>query len=238
MPANKDLKRLVRARMRKTGESYTAARVHVIAARPMTPPKARPAAAAPAVPLFATLAGMSDAAIKAKTGCSWDRWVFALDRHGAESMPHRDIARLVHDKYKVNGWWGQTVTVGYERIKGLRAIGQRRDGSFEANKSRTVAASAAAVYRAWTHGPARARWLDGAACTVRAKTPHRSVRLAWPDGGVVAVWLTAKGPAKTAVAVQHARLPDRDTVDRMKRWWTERLAGLDEFLTRRSSARV
>ena len=31
MPRNKDLKRLVRARMSKTGESYTAARTKVIA---------------------------------------------------------------------------------------------------------------------------------------------------------------------------------------------------------------
>jgi len=30
MPTNKDFKRLVRARMRKTGESYTAARAHLL----------------------------------------------------------------------------------------------------------------------------------------------------------------------------------------------------------------
>ena len=29
MPRNKDLKRLVRARMQKTGEAYTAARAHI-----------------------------------------------------------------------------------------------------------------------------------------------------------------------------------------------------------------
>ena len=31
-----------------------------------------------------------------------------------------DIAALVKTKYKVGPWWGQMVTVGYERIKGLR----------------------------------------------------------------------------------------------------------------------
>jgi hypothetical protein len=133
----------------------------------------------------------------------------------------------------MNGWWAQTVTVGYERIKGLRAIGQRRDGSYEANKSKTIAASAAAVYRAWTDGATRQRWMDGASCTVRTKAPSRSVRLAWPDGSVVAVWLTAKGRTKTAVAVQHTRLPDRESVDRVKRWWADRLAALDKLLTNR-----
>ena len=34
------------------------------------------------------------------------------------------IAEYVHTKYKVADWWTQTVTVGYERIKGLRARGQ------------------------------------------------------------------------------------------------------------------
>ena len=64
------------------------------------------------------LAGMADATIKAKTGCTWDRWVFALDHYGADKMSHGEIAALVSTKYKIDGWWAQSVTVGYERIKG------------------------------------------------------------------------------------------------------------------------
>jgi len=77
--------------------------------------------------------------VKASTGCTWERWVKALDRVAAHTWPHRRIARYVHEKYKIPGWWAQTVTVGYERIKGLRAIGQRRDGAFEATKSKVFA---------------------------------------------------------------------------------------------------
>ena len=36
MPVNKDFKRLVRARMRKTGESYTAARARLLQHSPDT----------------------------------------------------------------------------------------------------------------------------------------------------------------------------------------------------------
>ena len=64
------------------------------------------------------------------------------------------------EKYKVPGWWAQTVTVGYERIKGLRAVGQRRDGTFEANKSRTFAVPLARLYAPSTtpaFGPAGSR---------------------------------------------------------------------------------
>ena len=117
MPSNKDFKRLVRGRMRKTGESYTTARAQLLRNTTRQTP-------APAH--YAKLAGMSDATLKAKTGCTWERWVKALDRVAAHTWPHRKIAEYVHEKYKVPGWWCQRVTVGYERIKGLRAIGQRR----------------------------------------------------------------------------------------------------------------
>src|SRR3989449_5622327 len=116
MPTYKDFKRLVRARMQKTGEAYTAARAHLLQKQQ----ESRPVD-------YARLAGMmSAAALKARTGCTWERWVKALDRVAAHRWPHREIAHYVHEKYKVPGWWAQTVTVGYERIKGLRAIGDRK----------------------------------------------------------------------------------------------------------------
>ncbi len=74
MPRNKDLKRLVRARMKKTGEAYTAARAHIIR-KPRTRPSTRLVAAMSSASKqdYAALAGMSDASIKAKTGCTWER---------------------------------------------------------------------------------------------------------------------------------------------------------------------
>src|SRR6266581_3859616 len=92
MPRNKDLKRLVRARMKKTGEAYTAARAHIIR-KPRTRPSTRLVAAMSSASKqdYAALAGMSDASIKAKTGCTWERWVKALDQFGADKQSHRDI---------------------------------------------------------------------------------------------------------------------------------------------------
>jgi len=165
MPRNKDLKRLVRARMSKTGESYTAARAKVIA-RSTTERTSGAvadvrASASPAAPVdYAAVAGFSDAAIKARTGCTWDRWVFALDHYHADKMSHGEIAALVASKYKIDGWWAQAVTVGYERIKGLRAIGQRRDGTYEANKSRTFNVPVTTLFDAWANARTRRRWLS------------------------------------------------------------------------------
>jgi hypothetical protein len=129
VPTEKDFKRLVRGRMQKTGESYTAARAQLRKPKPVI-------SAPPRSAQYAAIAGKSDALIKERTGCTWERWVKALDRAEAATWPHQEIAKYVRDKYKIPGWWAQTVTVGYERIKGLRVVGQRRDGSLRRIRAR------------------------------------------------------------------------------------------------------
>jgi hypothetical protein len=223
MPAHKDFKRLVRARMLKTGEAYTAARVHLLRAKPATAP------AKAAKVDYAKLAGIKDAAIKSNTGCTWERWTHALDYAGAHAWPHRRIAEYVHKKYKVGDWWSQTVTVGYERIKGLRAIGQRRDGTFEAAKSKTFDVSLARLYRSCRDPRSRAQWLP-VDLTVRTATPQKYMRIGWPDGTTVVLGFTKKGAAKSQVAVQHTKLSDRAAVTKMKAFWQERLNALGEVL--------
>lgn len=236
MPRNKDLKRLVRARMSKTGESYTASRAQILArsASPLRTAAAVIVAAPPATPRpsLAELAGTRDETLKARTGCTWERWVAALDGLGAERMSHREIAALITRKYKyVNDWWAQTVTVGYERIKGLRAAHQRRDGSFEANKSRTFNVPLASLYDAWADGQQRRRWLDGSIGRVRTSTREKSVRLDGPDASIVIALFQAKGAAKSTVAIQHTKLRDRQSVDQLKQYWAERLDVLGRVLT-------
>jgi hypothetical protein len=230
MPRQKDLKRLVRARMKKTGEAYTTARSQILK-KPRSRPTARLTAALSAAPKkdYAALAGMSDASIKAKTGCNWQKWVKSLDYYGAEKMSHAEIAEVVK-KYKVGDWWTQTVTVGYERIKGLRARGQRRDGSYEATKSRTFDVPVTKLFDAWADKAVRDRWLNGTTVKVRTATAPKSIRLELADGGILAVGFTPKGKGKSAVAVSQAKLADRETAERLKAYWAERLDALGEVL--------
>jgi hypothetical protein len=223
MPANKDFKRLVRGRMQKTGEAYTTARAHLL------DPKSD-AAAPPATVDYAKLAGRSDAVLKARTGCTWERWVKALDRVQAYTWSHGEIVKHVHEKYAIPGWWAQAVTVGYERIKGLRAVGQRRDGSFEATKSRTFAVPLVRLYRAFHDARTRARWLPGVDLTVRTATRGKSMRITWPDLTSVEVNFSSRGAAKSQVALSHGKLADRAAATRVKQYWVERLDALKEVL--------
>ena len=144
MPKQKDLKRLVRSRMHKTGESYTIARTQLLKKKAKRPSgKSLP-------PDYLSLAGMSDEAVRAKTGKTWAQWVRALDAVDASAMAHREIARHVHEEHGTSGWWAQMVTVAYERIRGLRDVGQRRGGTYDVNKSKTVAVPLAKLYRAFS----------------------------------------------------------------------------------------
>ena len=241
MTSDKDFKRLVRARMEKTGESYTAARAQMLSKPARTRPSVRPrppasprlsnVPSAAAAPTYAKVAGMADARISEKTGHTWEEWVQLLDADRAAEMSHSDIAKLVSEKYGVPAWWTQAVTVGYERIRGLRARGQRRDGTYEATKSRTFDVPVNTLFDAWADGATRRRWLQAKDVKVRTASRARSMRLGWSDGTVIALWFTAKGK-KSTVAVQHTKLRDRATADRFKEYWGEQLDALARILAR------
>lgn len=233
MVLQKDFKRLVRARMQKTGESYTSARANLLTT--VGPPAPRnlgtPAlrhTSTPAPPDFPALAGMSDAAVKAATGCTWDKWVHVLDKAGADEWKHAEIVKHITAKYKTGPWWRQMVAVGYERIKGLREARQQRSGEYQAGKSRTVAMPVERLYRAFATAAGRKRLLPGVSPTVRTSLPNRSLRMTWPDGTRVECFFTAKGPGKSAVQVTHVKLKAREEVDRAKAYWGEVLDRLAE----------
>lgn len=225
MPLDKDFKRLVRGRMQKTGESYTAARSTLL-----KKPSPRSPASTPASLDYAKLAGMSDAAIRAKSGCTWEGWVKVLDKVGAHAWPHREIAECVHTRFKIGEWWCQTVAVGYERIHGLREIGQRRSGEYEATRSKTIAVPVEKIYRAFTDARVRNRWLPGVKLTIRKAVPNKSVRITWDDDTSVEVWLISKGDAKASAQISHRKLVSKEDSARRKAYWGERLDALATLL--------
>ncbi|HVE72130.1 MAG TPA: hypothetical protein VNI54_12240 [Thermoanaerobaculia bacterium] len=214
MTKQKDLKRVVRTRMQKTGESYTAARQQLLNKKE------------PAVD-FAALAGMSDDKVAEKTGRTWAQWVRVLDSVKAAEKPHREIAEYV-SSLGTPDWWSQTVTVGYERIRGLRDRGQRRGGNYEASKSRTYPVSLARLFDAFANDDFRAQWLPES--SVRSKTKDKRLRLEWHDGTVVAVEFLSKGPAKTSVAIAHLKLKSKAAADAIKKEWAGYFDRLAELL--------
>ncbi|MEZ4446033.1 MAG: DUF1801 domain-containing protein [Polyangiaceae bacterium] len=226
MTKNKDQKRIIRARMSKTGESYTSARAAVVAKK-----KSKPALSAVAPEAeWPKLAGQTDEVMLARTGRSWAAWVALLDAAGAPTMSHRDIARHIRDHHPdIDGWWAQGITVGYERIRGLRDVGQRRGGKYDANKTRTFPVAVGSLYRMFAP-KARAGWLGEGVVGERKAVANKTRRFDWEDGTRVTFVFMEKGPGKSSVAIQHSGLESREAVVATKAFWDAKLAALAEAL--------
>jgi uncharacterized protein YndB with AHSA1/START domain len=219
MTRQKTFKRRVRERMTKTGESYTAARRMLIAKgdRPDT-------TAAPFEPPVA------EERVVDATGRGWQAWLELLDKWEAASRSHTEIARWLREEHGVDGWYSQSITVGYERARGLRAPGQRPDG-FAVSVSRTVAVPVERVFEMFADEALREGWLPRAELSVRTATPTRTARFDWEDGSTrVIVGFEDLGETKSRVTLSHERLPDADAAEEMKAWWRERLTQLKEQL--------
>lgn len=187
--------------------------------------------------------GVSDAAIIRATGKGWDHWLGVLDAFDVKRHGHTAAAAHLHDRHGVDEWWSQMVTVGYEQKRGLRAPRQKSDG-FSASASRTIAAGISRVLDAFEDKGLAERWLPSGVTVHKVSRPPMkngrptkagSARMTWTDGSkTLSVWISDKsgkdGPAKTAVQVQHDKLPDAKTCDRMRALWSERMDALREML--------
>jgi hypothetical protein len=208
MTAHKSFKRLVRTRMEKTGESYTAARAKLLAGDE------------PARISLST----DDATIRARTGRGWEEWFDLLDEAGGADMSHREMGA------DLLAWNVQAVVGSYERARKGRQVGEHEDG-FTVTASKTVAVPIERLYAAFVDADERARWLPGAELRERTTIEPRSARFDWGDGpSRIHVSFAAKGEAKTTAALTHERLPDSAEAERMKAYWRERVAGLKEVL--------
>ncbi|MCB0857300.1 MAG: hypothetical protein KDB54_12175 [Solirubrobacterales bacterium] len=173
---------------------------------------------------------LSSEKLKEATGKDWDQWLEVLDQAGAIRRTHTEIARWLIDDQGVPGWWAQSITVGYERARGLREPGQRADG-WSVTASKTIEVPVQKVFDAFEKESIRDQWLPEAELHLRTATAPVSARYDWGDGSTrLIVGFEALGPAKSRVALEHEKLPDAQVADRMKDWWRERVAELKELL--------
>ena len=219
MTQHRSFKRIVRARMAKTGESYTAARSRILAAEETRGDEE-------------TVMPQGDSTLRERTGQGWEHWLAVLDDWGALDRSHTEIARHLRENLDVDGWWAQTITVGYERARGRRAVGENAQG-FTAGASRTVNVSVEALYDAFMEESRRERWLGDAELEVRTATRPKGARFNWGGGPTrVIVGFEAKGETKSVVALSHERLGDAAEAERLKGVWRSALTALKTQLER------
>ena len=215
MTTQRTFKRLVRSRMEKTGESYTAARA---------------AAAAGDEPQRISLA-TSDETIRERTGRGWEEWFDLLDEWGAADKTHRETAPGSPASRASTRWPG-TPRRSPAATSGPAAaaqVGEHEDG-VTVTASKTVAVPVERLYDAFVDASLRERWLPGGALASgprrsRARPASTGARTAAASSG-----LAAKGEAKRPRAKSYVRLADGEEAERMKAYWRDRVAGLKEVL--------
>jgi hypothetical protein len=189
-----------------------------------------PAAAEAALPPRVAEPGVSDAAVQRATGKSWDEWFTLLDAWHGTTHNHTDIARHVYETYGIDGWWAQSVTVGYERARGMRALHERPDG-FSMNASKTFPVPVERLFAAFLEPDERERWLEAVDLRNRTNQPPKSARFdVLPGETRLAVTFVVKGPRKAVAQLQQERLASDEDVTWWKALWKEQLDRLADFL--------
>ncbi|HVT31547.1 MAG TPA: hypothetical protein VHE32_02795 [Rhodanobacteraceae bacterium] len=189
---------------------------------------------APASDVFdSALLPCGDEALRAATGKDWGEWFALLDAAGAaaRSLDHAKIWDLAMQALPASaGWWGQMVSVGYERARGLRAKHETSSGDFQATFSRTLPVPLFAAFAAWADEALRGNWLDAPGLDVTKINAGRNIRARWPDGRLLDIRFEASGPDACRIVVDTMKLADAGAVQEAKVFWQGQLDRLRSFL--------
>lgn len=167
-------------------------------------------------------------AVRRSTGRTRDEWFALLDDVGATGWRHPAIAAWLVD-HGVDGWWAQSITVGYEQARGMREPGQRPDGRFEASATRTLPVPTDVTLSWLTDPELRGRWLD-VEPEVRSTRAVKSVRWSWPGGARVTLHVLPAPGDRTRLSVQHSAT-DGDAIAPLKEEWSGRFDRLQAAMT-------
>lgn len=172
---------------------------------------------------------ISNEAVVAATGRTWDAWLSLLDSHNATTLRHKEIADFLHKEQGVSGWWAQSITGAYERARGLRQRYEMPDG-YKVSVSRVINVPLDTLYQAWNDPDKRQSWLGEDSYTITAATPNKSLRALKEDNTRISLLFYARGDDKSQVVVEHSKLSDAEDAEKRKVFWTTHLNALKQLL--------
>lgn len=179
----------------------------------------------------ASAPSMADAKVKAATGRNWMGWFVILNRMGANSLPHREVAKRLHDQYGAPPWWCQMITVEYERARGGRKKNERAGGTFAVNVTKVMPASLSALFSAATDPGTRARWFPAGAFAETSNTKDKYWRGTWKKTAKLEFGFYAKGPGKAQIALEIGKLSSVAAVERERATWKKAMTKLEKMLS-------
>ncbi len=186
---------------------------------------------------------IGDDAVHAKTGRRWAEWFELLDQYGAADRGHKATAAYLFDRHRVTAWWAQTITVEYERKRGLRRVGQKETG-WEVSVQRTIDATKREAWSALVDDEAALAWLRKGPAPRKRNMPWSpsttdrikgTFRAAWDEGKDrpatrIDITITPTGTSRVAVRVQHTKLPSAAARKQRQTQWGRALDALKASL--------
>lgn len=186
---------------------------------------------------------VSSQSVEKNTGKGWKTWIDLLEKDGARSLTHGEIAAHLKKKYRLSPWWQQGVALGFEIATGRRRVGQDAKGKYMVTATKSLPLDVKAIWRRLHSPEGLARWLrplgplklapktpfeteDGYFGEVRTVAAHRRMRLSWNDSSwdkatVLEVLLVARPGKNSILCFNHTGIPDDRTRESLKKRWRE-----------------
>jgi hypothetical protein len=173
---------------------------------------------------------ISDEAVKKSTGKTRKQWFSILNKNGAKKMEHKQVAKLLHEKYGLSPWWSQMIIVQYEQeIKGRKK--HEKPEGFQISKSITLTSPVTKIYNTINSPLKRIVWLSDPAITITKSAKDKSIRGKWSDKKTnIEFQLYPKDINRTQVVVQQSRIKSSKESEMMKNYWEKQLNNLKKYL--------
>lgn len=201
---------------------------------------------------------VGDEAVRAATGRSWEQWFETLDAAGALRWSHKRMVAFLVARGLETPWWQQMVSSTYERVRGIKQVGETADAGFQVGVQRSLPIGVEELWELLLSTEGLGLWLgvqqlpcqrgqtyqgaDGTVGEVRTfKAPQR-LRLTWQPPHLerpTTLQLTLACPrntrTRTTLRFHHERLADREQRERMRTHWRAVLDTLAGVVAGRSA---
>ena len=198
---------------------------------------------------------VTEAACRRSTGKGLKEWFAELDARPDLNQKRRDAVTWIYETIGVKSsdvWWPTTIWVEYERA---HKVVNKKDGRAEGYNiccTKTIAASVADVYAAWTEKARLAKWFgtrvvaevqdggswsegDGNSGDYLRVRANRDLRFTFQHADaeaptLVDLTVADKGKGKAGVTLMHQRIQNRPEADGLRNAWTVAFDRLKQLL--------
>lgn len=191
---------------------------------------------------------VSSASVEKATGRTWDEWIEILDKRGATMLTHKEIVAFLTKRYRLNKWWQQQVSTGYEIHIGRKLPGRNAKGLYSMTATKTFPINQKAMWELLTSPEGTRLWLKpmsemvylpkspyevegGIFGEVRTLKAPMRMRLTWQDSDwekptVLQIYVIPRPGEKCLLALQQDGLTTAQLKEQMRGHWHDAMNAL------------